>query len=51
MPGLFLIRNGKIVRTFRYETAADRPDYRDFLCGIDADEGDNAAVRVETCNA
>lgn len=36
MPGLFLIRNGEIVRTFKYETAADRPDYAEFVCGINA---------------
>jgi peroxiredoxin len=34
MPGLFLIRDGEIMRSFRYETAADRPDYADFVCGL-----------------
>ncbi|MEQ9616791.1 MAG: peroxiredoxin-like family protein [Phycisphaerales bacterium] len=27
MPGAFLVRDGIIVRAFRHETAADRPDY------------------------
>jgi hypothetical protein len=43
MPGLFLIRNGEIVRTFRYETAADRPDYTEFVCGLSANEDDRTA--------
>lgn len=33
MPGAFLIRNGKIVREYRHETAASRPDYVDLACG------------------
>ena len=44
MPGLFLIRNGEIVRTFRYETAADRPDYAEFVCGLGANDDGGAAV-------
>ena len=27
MPGAFLVQNGRIIRAFRHETAADRPDY------------------------
>jgi hypothetical protein len=27
MPGVFLLRDGEIVQTFRHETIADRPDY------------------------
>ena len=27
MPGVFLLRDGRIVREFRHESAADRPDY------------------------
>lgn len=27
MPGVFLVRNGRIVRAFRHRTTADRPDY------------------------
>ncbi len=27
MPGVFFLRNGGIVRTFRYRTIADQPDY------------------------
>jgi hypothetical protein len=28
MPGAFLIHQGRILRAFRHETTADRPDYR-----------------------
>jgi hypothetical protein len=48
MPGLFLIRNGKTVRTFRYETAADRPDYTEFVCGLSADEVGDTADRMSS---
>ncbi|MCR9218541.1 MAG: SelL-related redox protein [Phycisphaerales bacterium] len=27
MPGVFLLKNGRIERAFRHKTAADRPDY------------------------
>ena len=27
MPGVFLVHNEKIIRAFRHESAADRPDY------------------------
>ena len=27
MPGVFLIHNGKVVRSFRHDGPADRPDY------------------------
>lgn len=30
MPGLFLLNRGAIIRTFRHQLAADRPDYRTF---------------------
>ncbi len=29
MPGVFLVEKGRVVRTFRHESAADRPDYAD----------------------
>ena len=29
MPGVFLLHDEKIVREFRHESAADRPDYRE----------------------
>ena len=29
MPGVFLLHNEKIIRAFRHESAADRPDYRE----------------------
>jgi hypothetical protein len=28
MPGAFLLRQGEIIRAFRHETIADRPDYQ-----------------------
>jgi hypothetical protein len=27
MPGVFLLHRGKVLREFRHESAADRPDY------------------------
>jgi peroxiredoxin len=46
MPGLFLIRNGRILRAFRYKSAADRPDYAEFVCGLsDASDDKQTAVR------
>ena len=44
LPGLFLIRNGEVMRTFRYETAADRPDYAEFVCGLTANADGFTAV-------
>ena len=29
LPGVFLVRDGRLIRAFRHETAADRPDYED----------------------
>jgi hypothetical protein len=29
MPGVFLVKDGEIVRAFRHETSADVPDYED----------------------
>jgi peroxiredoxin len=34
MPGVFLVHKGAILRAFRHETAADRPDYQELACGI-----------------
>jgi hypothetical protein len=28
MPGVFVLRDRKIVNAFRFETIADQPDYR-----------------------
>jgi hypothetical protein len=28
MPGVFLVHHGVVLRSFRHETAAQRPDYR-----------------------
>jgi peroxiredoxin len=34
MPGAFLISDGKIIREFRHQTAADRPDYCQLASGV-----------------
>ena len=46
MPGLFLIRNGRILRAFTYQTAADRPKYSEFVCGLATDDVNAGFVRV-----
>jgi hypothetical protein len=35
MPGVFLLRDGRVVRRFIHATAADRPDYTE-LCQLPA---------------
>ncbi|MEM0924835.1 MAG: AhpC/TSA family protein, partial [Planctomycetota bacterium] len=40
MPGAFLIRNGRIRRAFRHETAASRPNY----CEISRSSSDAPAA-------
>ncbi|MEM7227479.1 MAG: peroxiredoxin-like family protein [Planctomycetota bacterium] len=32
MPGVFVIRHGKIIESFKHATAGDRPDYVDIAC-------------------
>lgn len=34
MPGTFLIENGKVLRAFRHQSAADRPDYTELACPL-----------------
>lgn len=34
MPGAFLIRNGQIVKAFRHQSSADRPNYAELACPI-----------------
>ena len=34
MPGAFLIRNGQIVKAFRHQSSADRPNYAEIACSI-----------------
>lgn len=34
MPGTFLIENGKVLRAFRHQSAADRPDYTQLACPL-----------------
>lgn len=31
MPGVFLLHNGEVVREFRHQSAADRPDYEQMI--------------------
>lgn len=45
MPGVFLLRDGRIVGTFQHASAADRPDYRQ-LAGI-LDAGDGVACQID----
>ena len=33
LPGVFLIEKGKIIRSFRHSTCAERPDYRKIVIG------------------
>lgn len=34
MPGTFLIEDGRILRSHKYKTAADRPDYAEMSCPL-----------------
>ncbi len=34
MPGVFLIHRGQVLRAFRHESAADRPDYDAMACPV-----------------
>jgi peroxiredoxin len=35
MPGVFLVQNGNVIRSFRHKAAADRPDYQDMaVCPV-----------------
>lgn len=34
MPGTFLIEDGKILRSYRHKSAADRPDYAEISCPV-----------------
>ncbi len=34
MPGTFLIENGQVLRAFRHQSPADRPDYAELSCPI-----------------
>jgi len=33
MPGVFLLFHGEVVRSYRHQSAADRPDYRALVSG------------------
>ncbi len=53
MPGAFLIHRGRLVRSFRHRTAADRPDYPG-LCNTNACQTiqpDVALIKEETVHA
>jgi hypothetical protein len=34
MPGVFLLRDGRVLRAFRHASAADRPDYGALACPV-----------------
>lgn len=34
MPGSFLVEDGRILRAYRHQTAADRPDYAELACPL-----------------
>lgn len=34
MPGVFLVRDNKLIKAYRHETPADRPDVLEFACPI-----------------
>ena len=34
MPGTFLIENGQVLRAFRHQSPADRPDYAELACPL-----------------
>ena len=34
MPGAFLIRDGRIVKAFRHQSSADRPNYAELACSL-----------------
>ena len=38
MPGVFLLDQGKIVRSFRHKLASDRPNYLELACPMNASE-------------
>jgi len=39
MPGAFIVHKGEIIRSFQYETSADRPDYERFAsCELPREE-------------
>jgi len=48
MPGIFLLRNGQVIRAFRHETTADRPEYAEFVCGLWGEQSRDAAEQ-NTC--
>lgn len=34
MPGVFLLRDGRVIRAYRHASAADRPDYESLACEV-----------------
>jgi hypothetical protein len=38
MPGAFVVRNGRIIKSFRHRSSGDRPDYAEFACSAAAGE-------------
>lgn len=44
MPGVFLIDDGRLVRTFRHRDVAERPDYRAIAASLQDDAGGRATA-------
>ena len=46
MPGILLLRDGQVVRAFRHATAADRPEYAEFVCGLYGEQSRGDAEQI-----
>ncbi len=46
LPGVFLLHNGRVVRSFRHATSGDRPDYVDLAtCPVSSPGGGDRSER------
>ena len=45
LPGVFVVRDGRVLAEFRHRSPADRPDYVSLVRTVDAPVGSNTAVR------
>ncbi len=45
LPGVFVVRDGRVLAEFRHRSPADRPDYLSLVRSVDAPAGSGAAVR------
>lgn len=44
MPGVFVVRDGRVVSAVRHKTAAERPDYADLACSVPSTAATAGAV-------